>query len=368
MNVRSVAANAAVMLLMLWSAADAASVSWIPGSTAPREWVIGPATPTPLDVIRFSGPTLVYSNSCEGERALSGTPQLLIDSKARVITLWFQGPAPQACPMIFSPVAGLEGEFGPLPAGDWIFMCPSKDTAFELLFTVRDKSVYHVDADVRSSIHNGRSWETAMLTLQDALAVAGSGDEILVAAGVYRPDQGGQVSRGDRTASFDLPGGVILKGGYAGDGAIDPDMRDPSRYPTILCGDLLGDDLEATLNRDDNSYHVVTSRGLFPPPRLDGFTIQSGQADGAYPHQFGGGLYVTAGSPEVVNCTFRSNTAVFGGAIATVQAAPVLGNCKLTGNDALLFGGALYNEGGAVVLTNVLIVGNSAGQAAALVT
>ena len=143
-------------------------------------------------------------------------------------------------------------------------------------------------------------------------------------------------------------------------------MRDPNRYPTILSGDLLGDDLQGTLNRDDNSYHVVTAQGLLPPPRLDGFTIQSGQADGAYPNQFGGGLYVTAGSPEVVNCTFKSNTAVFGGAIATVQAAPVLGNCKLTGNGALLFGGALYNEDGAVVLTNGLIVGNSAGQAAAL--
>jgi predicted outer membrane repeat protein len=159
---------------------------------------------------------------------------------------------------------------------------------------------------------------------------------------------------------------VALQGGYAGDGAINPDMRDPNRYPTILSGDLLGDDLQGTLNRDDNSYHVVTARGLLPPPRLDGFTIQSGQADGTDPNQFGGGLYVTAGSPEVLNCTFRSNTAVFGGAIAAVHAAPVLGNCKLTGNQALLFGGALYNEDGAVVLTNGLIVGNSAGQAAAL--
>jgi hypothetical protein len=198
------------------------------------------------------------------------------------------------------------------------------------------------------------------------LAAARNGDEILVADGVYRPDQGGQKSQGDRTASFDLPAGVTLKGGYAGDGAVNPDARDPRQYPTILSGDLLGDDLQGTLNRDDNSYHVVTARGLFPPPRLDGFTIQSGQADGANPNQFGGGLYVTAGSPEVVNCTFKSNTAVFGGAIATVQAAPVLANCKLTGNQALLFGGALYNEDGAVALTNSLMAGNSTGLAAIL--
>jgi hypothetical protein len=366
MNVRSVAISASVLLLTLWSAASATSISWKPGSTAPRQWVIDPANPTPLDTIRFSGPTLVYSNSCEAERALSGTPQLLVDSKAKVITLWFKGPVPQVCSMVFSPVAGLEGEFGPLPTGDWVFTCLSRDAAFEISFTVRDKLAHHVDADARGSVHNGRTWETAMLTLQDALAVASGGDEILVAEGVYRPDQGGLASRGDRTASFDLPKGVALKGGYAGDGTINPDMRDPNRYPTILSGDLLGDDLQGTLNRDDNSYHVVAARGLFPPPRLDGFTIQSGQADGAYPNESGGGLYVTAGSPEVVNCTFKSNTAVFGGAIATVQAAPVLSNCTLTGNRALLFGGALYNEDGAVTLTNDLIVGNSAGEAAAL--
>lgn len=366
MNVRSVAITASMLLLTLWSAADAASVSWMPGSAPPKQWSLEPATPTPLDVIRFSGPTPVYSSVCEGESALGGTPVLLVDSKAKVITLWFQGPAPQSCPVIFNPVAGLEGELGPLAAGDWIFTCPSRDTAFELLFTVRNGFAHYVDVDARGSVHNGRSWETALLTLQDALAAARSGDEILVAAGVYKPDQGGQALHGNRTASFDLPAGVALKGGYAGDGAINPDVRDPIQYPTILSGDLLGDDLQGTLNRDDNSYHVVTARGLFPPPRLDGFTIQSGQADGTDPNQFGGGLYVTAGSPEVVNCTFNANTAVFGGAIAMVQAAPVLANCKLTGNEALLFGGALYNEEGAVVLTNSLIVGNSAGLAAVL--
>lgn len=363
MNVRSTAITASMLFLMLGSTADAARISWMPGSTPPRQWSIDPATPTPLDVIRFSGPTPVYSNSCEAERALGGTPEILVDSKAKVIVLWFQGPGPQFCPVIFSPVAGLEGELGPLPAGDWVFTCPSRDTAFELLFTVRNGFAHYVDVDARGSVHNGRSWETAMLTLQDALAAAASGDEILVAEGVYRPDEGGQSSHGDRTASFDLPAGVTLKGGYAGDGAVNPDARDPRQYPTILSGDLLGDDLQGPLNRDDNSYHVVTARGLFPPARLDGFTIQSGQADGTDPNQFGGGLFVTAGSPEVVNCTFKSNTAVFGGAIAAVQAAPVLANCKLTGNQAMLFGGALYNEDGAVALTNGLIVGNSAGLA-----
>ena len=87
------------------------------------------------------------------------------------------GTGPQPCPTIFNPVAGLEGEFGPLAAGDWVFTCPSRDTAFEVLFTVRNRFAHYVDVDARGSVPNGRSWETALLTLQDALAVAGSGDE-----------------------------------------------------------------------------------------------------------------------------------------------------------------------------------------------
>src|SRR4030042_2036894 len=116
MNVRSVAIGV-VLLLVLGSAAYAQTVSWLPGSTAPRQWSIDPVNPTPSDVITFSGPTAVYSNSCIGERSLGGTPQILIDSKARVVTLWFKGPVPEVCTMIYSPVAGLQGGLGPLEGG-----------------------------------------------------------------------------------------------------------------------------------------------------------------------------------------------------------------------------------------------------------
>ena len=60
--------------------------------------------------------------------------------------------------MIYSPVAGLKGDFGPLPAGDWTFTCPSRDLNFEIHFTVQEKFAYHVDADAPGSVHDGRSW------------------------------------------------------------------------------------------------------------------------------------------------------------------------------------------------------------------
>ena len=355
-----------VSILLCGTALAAPTVSWIPGQAPPQEWTINPVNPSTSAVISFSGPTDVFSNSCVGQKSLGGQPVITVNTPSKVVTLAFQGPPPAMCALIFQPVSGLQGHFGPLAAGRWTFQCTSAKVNFEIPFTVGSAKVIYVDDSSPTGSPNGTTWSKAFRQLQDALGVAWSGDEIRVAQGAYRPDQGGSVSSGDRTASFDLPQGVDLKGGYAGYGAINPNLRDPNQYVTVLSGDLQGDDLGARLNREDNSYHVATARALFPAPRLDGFAIRSGQADGAYPDQLGGGLYVTAGSPEVVHCTFTSNTAVFGGAVANVQAALALGSCKLTGNRALLFGGALYSEDGTVALTDGLIVGNSADEAEVL--
>jgi hypothetical protein len=347
---------------MGWGA-TADSVTWISGSLPLREWSIDPVHPTPTDAIQFSGPTTVYSNSCVGERGLGGTPQLLVDTKAKVITLWFKGPVPQVCTMIYSPVAGLKGDFGPLPAGDWTFTCPSRDLGFEIHFTVQEKFAFHVDADAPGPVHDGRTWATAMLTLQDALAAAAGGDEILVAEGVYKPDQGGGATAGSREASFMLKPGVTIRGGFPGYGLPRPDARDPAAYVTILSGDLKGNDQWGSLNLDENSYHVVTGPADGLPAVLDGVTITGGNADGAYPHHYGGGLYNPDCKLQAVNCTFRANTGVWGGALMNFGPSVVLVNCQLIGNRALMLGGGLYNYEGAATLTNCRVAGNTAEYA-----
>ena len=52
-----------------------------------------------------------------------------------------------------------------------------------------------------------------------------------------------------------------MRGGYLPSGHTDLDHWDPAAFPTILSGDLLGNDGFPFLNREDNSYHVVSAGG-----------------------------------------------------------------------------------------------------------
>ena len=140
---------------------------------------------------------------------------------------------------------------------------------------------------------DGSSWANAM-TLQTALAASTmAGDQVWIAQGTYKPDAT------DRTATFRIPTGVLVYGGFVGtDAATGDDGFDPVAgtdgraretdgaftNETILSGDLATDDgtrptagaaqsvIDAYIaTRDDNSYSVVTLAGA--NVRLNGLTI-----------------------------------------------------------------------------------------------
>ncbi|MDO8629702.1 MAG: right-handed parallel beta-helix repeat-containing protein [Phycisphaerales bacterium] len=102
--------------------------------------------------------------------------------------------------------------------------------------TVRGERVIYVHADATGA-NDGSSWTDAFLDLQDALGAAESGDEIWLAGGRYTPDRGTM----DRAGVFRMMGGVPLYGGFAGWEECRDD-RDWAANPTILSGDLNGDD------------------------------------------------------------------------------------------------------------------------------
>ncbi len=222
-------------------------------------------------------------------------------------------------------------------------------------------SIIYVDPDA-SGVNNGASWSNAYWCLQDALAVAQYGDEVLVADGTYKPDQrivinprlGPEVvASGDRAATFQLIDGVTLKGGYAGFDHDDPNTIDIEQYQSILSGDLAGNDamvntlldlfLEPT--RSENSYHVVTADQTVSTTILDGFLISAGTANERdYPHNSGGGMRNSGSSLSVLNCIFHSNVAMEGGGVINEgECDPNFVNCKFEQNAAIIVGGGMFN-------------------------
>lgn len=214
----------------------------------------------------------------------------------------------------------------------------------------------HVDADAPPG-GDGTSWATAINDLQDTLAMLDTESEVRVAEGVYRPDSGS----GDRTAAFALPGGVSLRGGYAGWDQPDPDLRDVNLYQTVLSGDLDQNDL-GTTGREENSYHVVTASGVDSTAVLDGFTIHGGNANDASPDDRGGGLYCDGADPTVIDCTFDQNSADYGGGVYNSSGAATLGRCVFSNNWALDSGGALYNHTGDPAIISCIFRSDTAGS------
>src|SRR4030042_1645391 len=69
--------------------------------------------------------------------------------------------------------------------------------------------IIYVDTSATGS-NNGSNWVAAYQSLQDSLAAAAKGDEIWVARGTYKPNQGNQPDKGERAATFTLKNGVAI--------------------------------------------------------------------------------------------------------------------------------------------------------------
>lgn len=253
-----------------------------------------------------------------------------------------------------------------------VFFCPA---------AIAVGRVIYVDADA-SGANDGSSWANAYKYLQDAIGSAESGDEIRVAQGIYKPDQGAGITPGDREATFRLKDGVAIKGGYAGFGQPDPNTRDIKRYETILSGDLNGDDGPNFSNYSENSYCVVYGRHppVCPTAVLDGFTVRG--ANGTV----GGGMYVTdatikncsivenyvdsygggvasvggGGGGQFVACTIRNNVAGLLGGGVYIYSSPKFINCLIVNNKAGEDGGGIYNRYSFPEILNCTISGNKA--------
>jgi len=218
-----------------------------------------------------------------------------------------------------------------------------------------------IDADALPG-GDGRSWTSAYKSLNEAFAAIAAARakcpraaiELWLAEGTYTPAPPG----GSRSARFSAQGPVLLLGGFAGNESTR-DERDPIAHPTILSGDLDGDDAPDWGNVDENSYTLLElsqstydEAGILKPiwSHVDGVTLQSTYMEwnDLRPSvdleatilsnctirrhlrlMLGVPLSVSEG--YMLGCTVEGNRAPFGGASGTVR--EVLG-CRFIGNTA----------------------------------
>ncbi len=213
--------------------------------------------------------------------------------------------------------------------------------------------VWYVDAAATGAA-DGTSWQNAFVSLQDGLARASADDSIWVAEGLYWPDLGASQTIGDRAATLQLKSGVAVYGGFPTGGGTWR-QRNSFLHQTILSGDI-GEPGVLT----DNSYHVVTTGHVAGEVVLDGCVITCGFANGAEPHDRGGGMH-NQGSLIVRNCTFAANAAVGdGGAAYNSQSSLTFINCVFTGNTSGNWGGGMCNTDSAVTVISCTFTGNQA--------
>lgn len=201
-------------------------------------------------------------------------------------------------------------------------------------------SVWFVDA---AKGGDGKSWASAFEFLKDAFDASGSGDEVWVAKGTYKPTTGS-----DRTIAFILPSGVEVYGGFpAGSGEPSWADRDWLENTTTLSGDI-------DSGGNEDCYHVVKGADKAV---LDGFVISGGRADGSGVDNLGGGMYNENCEPVVRNCVFTDNSADYGGGMYNKYCSPEVRNCVLSGNTAYR-GGGVFNQSASPKFERCVFVGN----------
>lgn len=347
------------MFVLSCTTAGATEVSWVDGIAGPATWTIEPSRPADIDKITFSGPVGHYWNTYEARKDLGGRPILNVDSENKLVDLSF-GSGNGKRSRAWDPISGIEGTFGPLEAGSWLFYCDQGHVQFSIKFEVLDSErLYYVDAAATGEA-TGASWHDAFVDLQTALMTVPKGSEIRVAQGTYRPNQGGYYDELDRNAAFHISG-VTVKGGFAGSSGSKPHERDTIAYETTLSGDLYGDDVSLDYisdmmeepTRTENAYHVVVTSGAAESTVLDGLTITGGIADGPEnedTRRSGGGIYNVQGSPTVRDCVITGNAADYHGAGIYTRdngdAGPVFVDCLIFGNWCHWWGGGVYKGGG----------------------
>ncbi|MEL6715082.1 MAG: right-handed parallel beta-helix repeat-containing protein, partial [Planctomycetota bacterium] len=142
-----------------------------------------------------------------------------------------------------------------------------------LLPAVAAAQVLHVDVSLTTGADDGTSWANAYQGsegLHAALASAPDGAEIWLTSGTYKPS-----ATGDKTRAFLVEGTrIVLRGGFAGTESNVLERPPRGTAPTVLSGDLAGNDGIAMVSPADNSPVVLDVDGTFAT--FENLTVSGG--------------------------------------------------------------------------------------------
>ena len=195
--------------------------------------------------------------------------------------------------------------------------------------------IIYVDADA-SGIYSGTSWINAFDSFNEALNAAGSGTQIWVAQGTYKPESENGTGTGSRFFTFKLKPDVEIFGGFAGT-ENNIDQRDFNTNRVYLDGNL----------GSERVYHVVTcGSDCNDQTLLDGFTIRNGLANGSSSFSNGANLFVTQSSPKFKNLN------IYSGSCSNYGANVYFENSSAEFEDSYVSSGESDNQGGGIALSD----------------
>lgn len=202
-----------------------------------------------------------------------------------------------------------------------------------------------VDEHSTADPATGENWDMAFTHPQDALDIAGSGDEIWIADGTYTP--------GTLDAVMTLVEGVEVYGGFQGIGEYETSISDRDTEIDADAEIELYTVHETILDGESSVYHVITGADEVG---LNGLTVIGGNADGVSYQNYGGGMYSVDSDLLVEHCVFDSNFSdYYGGAIYGSGGSLDIRDCKFTHNtNGTLHGGAVFLvDSGNILQSNI---------------
>jgi len=219
--------------------------------------------------------------------------------------------------------------------------------------------VVFVDLNAPGPIHNGNSWATAYLTVQEGISSADlNNEQVWVADETYNE-------------TVTMADGVEMYGGFEGFGGLEETLltqRDVGANVTTI---------------DAGGSGTVVTMASVTNTRVDGFTITGGNVathgggiscvlvdntntitncaiTGNSATLLGGGVYCEDSSPNITNTTLSINSANSGGAVScTSSSNPDLINCTVSGNSAANGGGIYCISNSDPTITNTIFEDNT---------